>query len=219
MCLLLPTWQSYICWSLHSGRNLRSLLWPHTPLFFAYLSISSVQRMHGTDSLVSVQSSNCIWMSWKFASETLASILSGFLLPLQQQCSNWKTSLTMKTLKSTAFWLLVWKKWCLEKEIAKEIENYELTQLNTLLEWFFVKIKKTWLNLGNDNSISLKEIWTQTAQFLELLSWTLNLFFQTSKMWKYHVLTVCGCFDQMHKVTYRVWINYFCTRCACFASA
>ena len=31
-------------------------------------------------------------------------------------------------------WLSVWKKWCLEKGIAKEIENYEPTQLNTLLE-------------------------------------------------------------------------------------
>ena len=28
-------------------------------------------------------------------------------------------------VKITAFWLLVWKKWCLEKGIAKEIENYE----------------------------------------------------------------------------------------------
>ena len=24
----------------------------------------------------------------------------------------------------TGFWLLVWKKWCLKKGIAKEIENY-----------------------------------------------------------------------------------------------
>ena len=38
------------------------------------------------------------------------------------------------TVKNTAFWLSVWKKWCLEKGIAKEIENYEPTQLNTLLE-------------------------------------------------------------------------------------
>ena len=38
------------------------------------------------------------------------------------------------TVKSTAFWLSVWKTWCLEKGIAKEIENYEPTQLNTLLE-------------------------------------------------------------------------------------
>ena len=35
------------------------------------------------------------------------------------------------TVKSIAFWLSVWKKWCLEKGIAKEIENYEPTQLNT----------------------------------------------------------------------------------------
>ena len=38
------------------------------------------------------------------------------------------------TMKSTAFRLTVWKKWFLEKGIAKEIENYEPTQLNTLLK-------------------------------------------------------------------------------------
>ena len=33
------------------------------------------------------------------------------------------------------------KKWCLEKGIAKEIENYEPIQLNTLLERSNAKIK------------------------------------------------------------------------------
>ena len=42
---------------------------------------------------------------------------------------------------NTAFWLSVWKKWCLEKRIAKEIENYEPTQLNTLFERFYAEIK------------------------------------------------------------------------------
>ena len=36
--------------------------------------------------------------------------------------------------------------------------------------------KKTWLNLGNDDSISSKVIRTQTEQFLELFSRTLNFF-------------------------------------------
>ena len=45
------------------------------------------------------------------------------------------------TVKSTASWLSVWKKWCLEKGIAKEIENYEPTQLNTLLERSNAEIK------------------------------------------------------------------------------
>ena len=38
------------------------------------------------------------------------------------------------TVKSTAFWSPDWKKWCLEKGIAEEIENDEPTQLNALLE-------------------------------------------------------------------------------------
>ena len=45
------------------------------------------------------------------------------------------------TVKSTAFWLTVWKKQCLEKEIAMEIDNYEPTQLIILLERFYAKIK------------------------------------------------------------------------------
>ena len=45
------------------------------------------------------------------------------------------------TVKSTAFWLSVWKKCCLEKRIAEEIENYEPAELNTLLERFYAKLK------------------------------------------------------------------------------
>ena len=44
-------------------------------------------------------------------------------------------------VKSTAFWLSVWKKWCLEKGIAKEIENYEPSELNTLLKRCYAEIK------------------------------------------------------------------------------
>ena len=44
-------------------------------------------------------------------------------------------------MTSTAFWLLVCKKWCLKKGIAKKIENYEPTQLKTLLERFYAEIK------------------------------------------------------------------------------
>ena len=47
-----------------------------------------------------------------------------------------------------------WKKWCLEKGIAEEIENDEPTQLNALLERSNAQIEKqTWLNLENDDSI------------------------------------------------------------------
>ena len=54
---------------------------------------------------------------------------------------------------------------------------HEPTQLYTLLERSHAEIKKqTWLNLGNDDSISSKVIRTQTEQFLELFSRTLNFF-------------------------------------------
>ena len=56
-----------------------------------------------------------------------------------QQLKN--ISINENTVKSTAFWLSVWKKWCLEKEIAAEIENYEPTRPNSLLERFYAEIK------------------------------------------------------------------------------
>ena len=74
----------------------------------------------------------------------------GFLSPLRVKNS----SNNENTLKSTA-----------------------LTQLNILLERSNAEMKKqTWLNLGNDDSISSKVIRTQTEQFLELFSRTLNFF-------------------------------------------
>ena len=106
----------------------------------------------------------------------MAGVLSRFSFATAATIQQLKNSSNNEnTVKSTAFWLSVWKKWCLEKGIAKEIENYEPTQLNTLLERSNAEIKKqTWLNLANDDSISSKVIRTQTEQFLELLSRTLN---------------------------------------------
>ena len=66
----------------------------------------------------------------------------GLLSPPQQQnIAAENSSNNENTVKSTAFWLSVWKKWCLEKGIAEEIENYEPTRLNTLLERSNAEIK------------------------------------------------------------------------------
>ena len=76
-----------------------------------------------------------------------------------------------KNCRKHCFLVVGLKKRCLEKGIAKEIENYEPTQLNTLLERSNAEMKKqTWLNLGNDDSISSRVIRTQTEQL------TLNFF-------------------------------------------
>ena len=45
------------------------------------------------------------------------------------------------TVKTTAFWLLVREKWCLEKRMAEEIENYQPAELNTLFERFYAELK------------------------------------------------------------------------------
>ena len=65
-----------------------------------------------------------------------------------QQLKN--SSINENTVKSTAFWLSVWKKWCLEKEIAAKIENYEPTQFNSLLERF-----------ATENSVPPNKYWTE----------------------------------------------------------
>ena len=71
----------------------------------------------------------------------MAGVLSrfSFATATVQQLKN--SSNNENTVKRTDFWFSVWKKWCLEKGIAKEIENYEPTQLNTLLEQFYAEVK------------------------------------------------------------------------------
>ena len=72
----------------------------------------------------------------------MAGVLRGFSFVTATTIQQLKNSSNNEnTVKSTAFWLSVWKKWCLEKGIAKEIENYEPTQLNTLLERSNAEIK------------------------------------------------------------------------------
>ena len=78
----------------------------------------------------------------KFASETIAGDLSRFSFATATTIQRLKNnSNNQNTVKRTAFWMTVWKKWCLEKRIAKEIENHEPTQLNTLLERFYAEIE------------------------------------------------------------------------------
>ena len=72
----------------------------------------------------------------------MAGVLNRFSFATETTTQQLKNSSNNEnTVKSTAFWLSVWKKWCLEKGIAKEIENYEPTQLNTLLERSNAEIK------------------------------------------------------------------------------
>ena len=56
----------------------------------------------------------------------------------QKNCSK-----NENTAKSTGFWLSVWKKWCVGKEITDEVENYEPAELNTLLEHFYAEVNNT----------------------------------------------------------------------------
>ena len=72
----------------------------------------------------------------------MAGVLNRFSFATETTTQQLKNSSNNEnTVKSTAFWLSVWKKWCLEKGIAKVIENYEPTQLNTLLEQSNAEIK------------------------------------------------------------------------------
>ena len=51
----------------------------------------------------------------------MAGVLSRFSLATAAEKKN--SSNNENAVKSTAIWLSVWKKWCSEKGIAKEIEN------------------------------------------------------------------------------------------------
>ena len=56
--------------------------------------------------------------------------LAELLLWLQEELKNCSTN--ENTEKSTGVWLSVWKKWCMEKKVTDEVENYEPAELNTL---------------------------------------------------------------------------------------
>ena len=73
----------------------------------------------------------------KFASETMAGVLRRFSFATATKIQELKnSSKNENAVKSTEFCLSVWKKWCLEKRIVEEIENYKPAELNTLLEGF-----------------------------------------------------------------------------------
>ena len=65
-------------------------------------------------------------------------------------------------VKSTAFCLSMWKKWCLEKRIAEEIGNYEPPELNTCSSDSMPVRITNQQNLANDDCISSKVIRIQT---------------------------------------------------------
>ena len=74
----------------------------------------------------------------KICKRTMAGVLSRFSFATVTTIEQLRNS---SNNENTTFWLSFWKKWCLEKGIAKEIENYEPIQPNTLLEPFHAKIK------------------------------------------------------------------------------
>ena len=150
------------------------------------------------------------WMSqqiWKFASETMAGVLGWF--PFATAAEN--------TVKSTAFWLSVWKKWCLEKGIAKEIENHKPTQLKTLLEQSNAEIKnnhgqtsettvpfhRKWFEHRLNNSLNcLAGLWTLLR--LEDVKISLHII----------VLIVRGCFDRTHGLN-KLFLHLMRVLCLC----
>ena len=95
-----------------------------------------------------------------------------------------KWSKNPNAVKSTELGLSLWKKCCLEKGIADEIEKYKPAELNTLLERIYAEIKNKQgedyepeslsarpclsLNLAKDDSVSAKVIRIHTEQFLKL---------------------------------------------------
>ena len=70
------------------------------------------------------------------------------------------------TVKTTRFWLSVWKDWCVDKEITDEIENYEPAVLNT---YRHLKNKGWTLSIVRDREFSSsKEVLEDKAKQLRL---------------------------------------------------
>ena len=68
------------------------------------------------------------------------------------------------TVKTTRFWLSVWKDWCVDKEITDEIENYEPAVLNT---YRHLKNKGCTLSIVRDREFSSsKEVLEDKAKEL-----------------------------------------------------
>ena len=72
------------------------------------------------------------------AKTAMVSVCSTFAFATETTVDELKNySKNEKTAESTGFWHSVWNNWCVDKEIPDEIENYEPTELNTLLEHFY----------------------------------------------------------------------------------
>ena len=72
----------------------------------------------------------------------MAGVFSRFSLATDREIQGLKNSSKNENAsKSTRFWLSVWKKWCVEKEIKKEIQDIPPVELNILLERFYAEVK------------------------------------------------------------------------------
>ena len=127
----------------------------------------------------------------------------GLLSPPRQQYSSWKTALTTKTLlKAQLFGLSIWKKWCLDRGIAKAEMKITSRSILTLCSGDSTpKLKQTWLNLANDDSIPSKVIRTQTEQCLDTFAGlrTFLCLIDVKISLNITVWIVRGHFDRMHR--------------------
>ena len=72
----------------------------------------------------------------------MAGVLSRFSFATENTIEELKkSSKNENTSRSTSFWLSVWQKWCREKGVNDEIQNYEPAELNILLERFYAEVK------------------------------------------------------------------------------
>ena len=93
------------------------------------------------------------------------------------------------TVKSTLFWLSVWKKWCLERGIAKEIKNYERIRLSTCSSDPTPKLKTNMVKLRK-RRFHFIERGSNTDWTIPWTVWPDFELFCALKMWKYHCILV-----------------------------
>ena len=126
----------------------------------------------------------------------------GFLSPPRLKNS----SNNENTVKSTVFWFSVWKSGVQRKELLRKSKIRSRPSLTLCSSDPTPKLKQTWLNLGNDDSISSKMRRTQTQQFLELFSRTLNFCQSLKNLLEFIYSRLhsksCGYLDKCHSTQF-----------------
>ena len=138
----------------------------------------------------------------KFASKTMAGILGRFSFATATTIQQLKNSSNNEnTVKCTAFWLLVWKNWCLERGNAKEIKITSWSSFTICSSYSTSKLKTNMIKPRKRRFHSIEsDLDTDRKNSLNCLVGLVLCFIDVKIPMYITVLIVRGCFDRIHKL-------------------